>query len=422
MRIAIHTQHFVGVGHHMRATRLARAFRQVPGSPHEVLVFDGGRPFNGTRADPLEVAGRVQLPPLVRGEAGLETGNGEQLLAAVLAERRDLLVDRLHRLQPDLIVLESFPFSRWALREEIFAGIRQARASNGAVRVVCSLRDVPRAFQERRGPDLHGWDSGRGRPLPIRPADDRLEQLPEVLNAHFDAILLHGDPRVTRLEDHFPWGHRLRIPVHYTGYVQQEAAVRRPAPVPPATGPLVVVSVGGGVNGLRLIELATAALGELRRQPGWLDGRMVVFGGAFMSERELAAAAAACRQHGAQFEAFSSEFPAWLQAADLSISRGGYNTVVALLAARVRALVFPATDVSDQTFRIQRLAELGIVITSAEAELDAGRLAALISATLDRPPPAHDLDLSGAERTVQILTELVAGRPPADRVPQQYLA
>ncbi|MDP2324419.1 MAG: glycosyltransferase [Gammaproteobacteria bacterium] len=417
MRIAIHTQHFVGVGHHVRAARLARAFRQVHGSPHDVLVFDGGRPFSKAGVDlPGAADGRVQLPPLVRGKAGLDTLSPDQLLVAVLAERRQMLVDGLRRLQPDLFMIESFPFSRWALREEIFAGIRQAHASNSAVRVVCSLRDVPRASQERDGSHPHGWDSERGRPWPSRPIDDRLEQLPDILNAWFHAIVIHGDPRVTRLEDHFPWVPRLRIPVHYTGYVQQEPVVGTAASEPPAVGPLIVVSVGGGVNGLRLIELATAAFSELRRQPGRLDGRMVVFGGAFMSERESAAAAAACHQHGAQFKAFSSEFSAWLQAADLSISRGGYNTVVALLAARVRALVFPATDVSDQAFRIHRLAEPGIVITSPEGELDAGRLAALISATLDRPPPAHDLDLAGAERTVQLLTELVAERPAAGRV------
>ncbi|MEO8225656.1 MAG: glycosyltransferase [Gammaproteobacteria bacterium] len=420
MRIAIHTQHFVGVGHHVRATRLARAFRQVPGSPHEVLLFDGGRPFGGPGFDvgPKEDARhRVQLPPLVRGEAGLKSPGPDQPLGVVLAERRQLLVEGLRRQQPDLFLLDSFPFSRWELREELFAGIRQVQASNPAARVVCSLRDVPRASQERNGSDLHGWDSERGRPWPIRSADDRLPHLPEILNAHFDAILIHGDPQVTRLEDHFPWVRKLRIPVHYTGYVRQEAEAGRLVTVPRADGPLVVVSVGGGVNGLRIIELAAAARSHLQRHAGWGEGRMVVFGGALMSAAELARATAVCRQHGAQFKAFSREFPAWLQAADLSVSRGGYNTLVAVLAARVRALVFPATSVSDQVFRVQRLAELGIIRTTPEKELDALRLSAVIRGALDQPPAVHELDLAGAERTVQLLTELAAGHPAARAVP-----
>lgn len=243
-------------------------------------------------------------------------------------------------------MIDSFPFSRWPLRDEIFAGIEAARASNAEVRVACSVRDVPRASQERYGSHPRGWDSERGRPWPIEPADDALERLPDVLNQHFDAILVHGDPRVTRLEDHFPWVPRLDVPVHYTGYVQQEAVT---AIVPASAGgrPLIVVSCGGGVNGLRLIELAAAAFGALRRQPAMANAKMVVFAGAFMNDADLASAAAACNQHGAQLKPFSPDFSAWLNAADLSISRGGYNTVVALLAARVRALVFPGAEVAD---------------------------------------------------------------------------
>lgn len=393
MRIAIHTQHFAGVGHRVRATRLARALRQMPGSCNEVLVFDGGRPYAG--ADPDDDRYRVQLPPVAWGDAGLEAFDRDQSLPAVLAARQKLFVDGLRRLRPDLLLIDSFPFSRWVLRDEILAGIRQAKAGGSAVRVVCSLRDVPRAAHRTRA---------------TRPGDDGCEQVPDLLNEHFDTILVHGDPRVTRLEEHFPWVHKLGVPIHYTGYVQQEAGATEPRAATAAAGPLLVVSVGGGVNGRRLIEVATAAYSELRQQPPWTGSRMVVFAGALMSVQEHEASAAACRLHGAEFKAFSCEFPAWLEAADLSISRGGYNTMVAVLAAGVRGLVLPGVDVSDQAFRTRRLADLGIVTTGPEAELDPGSLATLIGAALARPPPVHDLDLGGSERTVQLLTELVAAR------------
>lgn len=402
MRIAIHTQHFAGVGHHMRATRLARALRRAT-CAHEVLVFDGGRPIAGAGQD--GTPGVVPLPPLVKGRTGIETLQRDLPLSAVLAKRRQQLVAGLRRFSPDALVLDSFPFSRWPLREEIFAAIEQVRASNPAVRVVCSVRDVPRASQERYGSHPRGWDSQRGRPWPIDPGDDALELLPEVLNRHFDAILVHGDPRVTRLEDHFPWVPRLDVPVHYTGYVRQEDVA---ASVPEFAGgrPLIVVSCGGGVNGLRLIELAAAAFGALRRQTSMANARMVVFAGAFMSDADLASAAAACNQHGAQLKPFAPDFTAWLNVADLSISRGGYNTVVALLAARVRALVFPGAEVADQAFRTERLAEFGTIGTRAEAGLDAPTLAGMIGAALGERPPAHDFDLGGAERTVSILGDL----------------
>lgn len=58
---------------------------------------------------------------------GLEPCGGSQRLSAVLAVRRQLLVAGLRRLQPDLFLVDSFPFSRWALRVEILAGIRLIR-------------------------------------------------------------------------------------------------------------------------------------------------------------------------------------------------------------------------------------------------------------------------------------------------------
>lgn len=414
MRVAIHTQHFAGVGHHVRTSRLARAFRQAKG---EVLVFDGGRPFHQAGGTPFPEVDRVQLPPLAWGSDGLEPCGGTQPLSAVLAARSQLLVAGLRRFRPDLFLLDSFPFSRWALRAEILAGIRQLKADNSAVRVVCSLRDVPRASQLSRAPDPHGQGADHRRTWPIRPGDDGLEQVPELLDAHFDAIVVHGDPRVARIEEQFPWSARLRIPVRYTGYVQEEAPASGLSRVVPAKRPLVVVSVGGGVNGLPLIELVTAAWSQLRQRPGWNGGQMVVFGGALMSAADLASASASCDRHGAQFEAFSHDFASWLQAADLSISRGGYNTMVALLVARVRGLVFPGTDVSDQAVRVRRLAELGIVSTWPEGELDPARLAARIITVLGRPAPRHDLDLDGAGRTVQLLTALVNDRQRPRRRP-----
>lgn len=407
MRVAIHTQHFAGVGHHVRASRLARAFSQVG---DEVLVFDGGRPFHQAGGNPVDEIDRVQLPPLIWGSRGLEACGGSQPLSAVLAARSELLGAGLRRLQPDLFVLDSFPFSRWALRGEVLAGIRQLKAGNSAARVVCSLRDVPRASQPSRHPGPQAQHADDRRTWPIRPGDDGFDQVPALLNAHFDGVVVHGDPRVVRLEDQFPWSASLRIPVHYTGYVQQEAVASDLPPVRPESRPLVVVSVGGGVNGLALIELVTAAWGQLRHRPGWTGGQMVVFAGALMTAAELASAAAACDRHGAQCKAFSHDFAAWLQAADLSISRGGYNTMVALLAARVRGLVFPGTDVSDQAARVRRLAELGIVNTWPEGGLDPARLAERIISVLGQPAPKHDLDLDGARRTVQLLTALVKER------------
>ncbi len=403
MRVAIYTQHFVGVGHHVRSLRVASAFARS----HQVRVFDGGRPFHGAGGLDGELC--VQLPAVIKGERGLEPFARGESLDRTMQARTRLLGEGLRALRPELLVVESFPFSRWAFREEIFGAMRLVRALDPGARIACSIRDVPRASQAATHGPVQEWDSTRGRPVPLQSDDDHLDRVPDVLNEHFDALLVHGDPNLTRLEDHFPWVPRLSIPVHYTGYVCGQPVPACLPSTPVSRHPLVVVSVGGGVDGQQLLSVAAQAWGRLAGDRKTGAGTMVLFGGAFMDEHAMAPVAEICRRSGAILRPFSTDFEAVLAGADLSISRAGYNTVVALLAAGVRAIVLPSKKLYDQSFRAPRLHERGLAVTCEESGLSAERLAGMIADALARPAPRHRLDLDGARTTVRIAEALVAG-------------
>ena len=65
-----------------------------------------------------------------------------------------------------------------------------------------------------------------------------------MLNQYFDAVLVHGDSQLSRLEDHFPWIADIGIPVVYTGFVSEKLEdVSRPDGAP---NRYVLVSAGGG--------------------------------------------------------------------------------------------------------------------------------------------------------------------------------
>jgi predicted glycosyltransferase len=93
------------------------------------------------------------------------------------------------------------------------------------------------------------------------------------------------------------------------------------------------------------------------------------------------------------------------------VSQAGYNTVLELIAHRVRSIVVPYEGSGDeQPLRARLLAERDLLAPVPEAELTPARLAAAMDATLTRPgfpAPAH-LDLDGARRSVAILAELAA--------------
>jgi predicted glycosyltransferase len=134
------------------------------------------------------------------------------------------------------------------------------------------------------------------------------------------------------------------------------------------------------------------------------------------AEREALAAKALRLPHAGRpavvVEGHRPALGAHLAGAALSVSQAGYNTVLDLLAHRVRALVVPYEGSGDeQPLRARLLAERGLLAILPEAELTPARLAAAMDATLTRPdfPAAATVDLGGARRSVAILAELAAG-------------
>ena len=102
---------------------------------------------------------------------------------------------------------------------------------------------------------------------------------------------------------------------------------------------------------------------------------------------------------------FSGEFLHWLQRADVSVSRAGYNTSTNLLETRVRAVLVPDPRMSDQAFRARRLADCGVAEVVEEAAASPERLAEALCAAAARPRPQHDFDLDGARRCCELAGE-----------------
>ncbi len=112
---------------------------------------------------------------------------------------------------------------------------------------------------------------------------------------------------------------------------------------------------------------------------------------------------------GVVVERARPDFQALLGRAHLSVSQGGYNTVMEVLAAGLRAVVAPYAGghESEQTLRAGALAERGALQVVSEDELSPDRLAAAPAAVLPRPPlGAAGIDLGGIPATVALLQDL----------------
>ena len=142
----------------------------------------------------------------------------------------------MEQICPDVFCVEFFPFSRWSLKSEILNTIVRLNEVNPDAKVLCSLRDIPtRAKSNVLQPTIapvqrRDGDAMRFYSVPFGGIHHEYwafnrryyEEVVPVLNQYFDAVLVHGDSQLSRLEDHFPWVADIGIPVVYTGFVSEK--------------------------------------------------------------------------------------------------------------------------------------------------------------------------------------------------------
>jgi predicted glycosyltransferase len=389
--LLMYCQHSVGLGHLTRSLALAGALADR----FAVLLLSGGAvPGHVSPPPGVEV---VQLPPLLVEEGvGLVSGDRRRTVARAKALRARALVEAVRSRRPAAVVVELFPFGRRAFTGEIVAMLEAARELPGAEAVaVSSVRDI----LVSRGGEQAAYD----------------ERASRLANAHFDAVLVHADPRFARLEESFRPRTPLAVPLHYTGFVTGTSPALDPGA---RRGGALVVSAGGGRVGAPLLNAAIDAhslLWPAERLP------MRLIAGPFLPAPDWRRLRRLARgRRGIELRRAVPDLAAELRGARASVSQGGYNTTLEVLRARVPALVVPysAAGEDEQLRRARRLAELGLVRVLDPAELDGTRLAEAILAVMPEPVPRVELDLGGARASAELLWQMVRAGAlrPSERV------
>ncbi len=382
MKILVYCQHVLGIGHLCRILAILRAL-----DDHRITLVLGGPPVDLEFPDHVRV---VQLPPL-RMDAdfqNLQPVDPAGSLDQVRTARRRQLLELFRGLQPDVLLIELFPFGRYAFRFELDPLLEEARTANRAIPVVCSVRDI----------------------LVERDNAERFEnRVVSRLNRNFDLLMIHGDPAVLTLDETFSGLDRIHIPIVYTGYICETAApgsreeLRGRLEIAPGEV-LIVCSAGSGSVGHGLLEAVVRAARLLPRV------RMQVFTGPYLDRQHVdrlrRLAPPSCR-----IDRFADDFPVWLAAADLSVSMGGYNTTMNVVAAGCPALIYPFAQNREQRLRAERLQGRTAIRLLDAKDLDPERLALLMSDTMTGKRQESDVALDGAAAAARQLCRLQEARP-----------
>lgn len=378
-RVLVYVQHLLGIGHLRRAVTLARALA-VAGL--EVTVVSGGFEVPGLASPGIRW---IQLPPTgARDErfSALIDAQGNPVDEAWCVRRRETLLAAWRATEPQVLLVELFPFGRRQMRFELLPWLEEAIAAARRPVIVSSVRDI----------------LGGGQRDP-----SRQDEMLATFERYFDHVLVHGDPQWLRFERTFRHVPTLGERLHYTGYVV-DREVNEPAAGRVGEGE-VLVSAGGGAVGVALLETAI----RCRKRTMLAERTWRVLAGVNVAPsaiERLQAVAAEAGDGRVIVERTREDFRLLLKNSILSISQAGYNTLMEILDTGARAVVVPFAGGAEieQTLRARMLAERGRIESVDEAALSPEALAEAVDRAAARARPLRTaIDLDGARRSAELL-------------------
>lgn len=379
MKIACYCQHVLGIGHFHRSLEICQALS----SGHETVMILGGPevPLPDTDVRFVSLPG-LQMDKEFRHL--LPCSPGEDL-EAVKSQRVRQLFTFLEGFQPDVFLIELYPFGRKAFRFELDPILDSM--GNGNLRPclrLCSLRDI---LVEKK--DKKKYE----------------ERVLKTLNNSFDGLLVHSDPAFIPLDKSFQRTDSITIPLHYTGFIAPQTknpgnaiSIRQELQLQ-ADDKLIIASIGGGSVGAELLR-ATAEAASLLDHNSSMHFHL--FTGPYTDldfQKELK------KRSGSRITIhdFSVNFPHWLEGADLSISMAGYNTCMNLLATGIPALLYPFAQNREQRLRVSSFSATSPFALLEPEDLAGARLAEQIEKMVLLPKQKSKADLRGAVTTAALI-------------------
>ncbi len=312
-------------------------------------------------------------------------------LSEVKEIRKNRLLEIFDQFQPDVLIVELFPFGRRRFSFELIPLLERAKSNESSTKVVSSLRDIVVAKPDKQA--------------------KHEEKVCNLINEYFDMLLVHGDPQLVPLEETFSRVHDLKCQVYYTGYVVQEPPINpvladEDQEIISSDKPLILVSVGGGRFGHELLECVVKTAPFLEKA---LPHNIQVFTGPFIPDSKFnELQAMAIHSKNINIRRYTPYLLSYMKKADLSINMSGYNTTMNVLTTGVRAMILPFTGNQDreQSIRAEKLSNLGIVKFINPHDLQPDSLAINIINYLKVQPNKISFDANGVEKTATFLKTL----------------
>ncbi|MEB3355903.1 MAG: glycosyltransferase [Synechococcales bacterium] len=405
MKLMVYSHDAFGLGNIRRMLAICEYLLQtIPGL--SILVLSGSPALHSLRLP----AGLdyIKLPCLSRDRAG---EMGVTFLDTSLEEtvnlRAELILSAIQHFRPDVFLVDKKPSGLLQELQPTLKYLEQCAQSpaHPSTQLVLLLRDIldaPEVTQSQW--ERHGYF--------------------EMLERLYAQIWIVGSPDIFDAPQAYGFPEAIAQKVRFCGYIRRNPG-ERPRPVmrqemglTPADR-LVLVTPGGGADGDRLVitYLDLLASDHSLAQDPALKSLIVCGYEMPLAQRQMVHRAAAANPQVEVLD-FSDDLISLMDAADLVVSMGGYNTVCEILSLRKRAIVVPRLHpVQEQWMRAERMAQRQLFTALHPDHLSPSTLAAAMQHQLQGDLPPMAIDLDALPRIAQMTAALLPGAVKPFAVP-----
>ena len=380
-RLMMYSQDGLGLGHMRRTSEIAAELSRR--RPDAAILAINDSPLGN-----IFGAGKnhdyVKLPSIEKVGPGDWRGVSLPLpFDDIRAMRERILWSSVLHYRPDVLLVDHMPHGAMS---ELVPALEALREAKPEATIVLGLRDILDA------PDVisRRW---------------KAEGAFEVIERFYDQILVYGSRDVFDMAAQYRFPPGTASKLRYCGYLCTAATGRSAARIRAThrkgmkdNGRLIVAMAGGGADAFSMMDTLVAAVPEILSRHAV---NLVLVTGPLMPAADRRALAVQAAGLPVRVRASVADPLSYVEAADLVVTRAGYNSTIEILRSGTPALLVPRPGPSaEQRTRARLFANRGWIDAVDPDELDAERLAHAVVAALRQRQPLMDgdaPDLGGLE-------------------------
>lgn len=391
MRLIVYSHDAFGLGNIRRMLAICQHLIKV--YPVSILVISGSPALHSLRLP--QGLDYIKLPCLGRDESGVVSAKYlETNLEESVKLRSDLILSTVKNFQPDLILVDKKPDG---LQQELQATLNYIKTHQPQTKLVLLLRDI----LDRPEATIAQWQ--------------RHGYYDTIANL-YDQVWVVGVPEIFDVCREYQFPAAIAQKTRFCGYIRREPGLKprqvlRQELQLQVDDKLVLLTPGGGADGYRLVDTYLKGL-----ETQLSDWRSLIISGPEMPAHQRQQMQQRIEQlPQVEMLEFTDDLVSYMDAADLVVSMGGYNTVGEILSLQKRAVVVPRLQpVEEQWIRAERMAKLGLFQAIHPNDLTPDRLIQGVHSefrAIETSVSSAPLDMNALPRIAEHLSQLVLHSP-----------